>query len=358
MSHKEIFLLDELFDFPAIKGITEDFILNNPGNIPVYGGKKTETPIGYVRDNLPQVKYFENCLAWNREGSVGYVFYHKHKFTTNDHHRPMILKEEYRDAINLEYIRIVIEKELLNLGLSWSKTASKEKLKELEIEIFIDLEKQNEIANKYKKFQKIKKKIEEYSEKLKNISVKILNNCKMITINLSDVTLFSLFIGKRILKQDLIKNNNKKLLVPIYSANVFKPFGYTNNTFIDDFSTPSLIWGIDGIFDWNYIPKNQPFYPTDHCGVLKVKNSNINPEYLLYALRSNKDDYGFNRTFRASLANIKEYVTVEIPIKENGEFDIDKQNEIVEKYKKIENLRIKTLKMLEELKYIEIDIES
>ena len=82
--------ISKLFELPTIKGITKKFIKLHEGNIPVYGGKMKEEPIGYIEDSLKGVKYFENCLAWNREGSVGFVFWHKHKFTTNDHHRPLI----------------------------------------------------------------------------------------------------------------------------------------------------------------------------------------------------------------------------------------------------------------------------
>ncbi|KJV91574.1 type I restriction modification DNA specificity domain protein [Rickettsia bellii str. RML Mogi] len=120
--------------------------------------------------------YFENCLAWNREGSVGYVFYHKNKFTTNDHHRPMIIKEEYIQILDIEYMRYAIEKVLLSQGFKWSKTASKEKVANLSVSIPItstgkfDIEKQKEIIATHKKIEEIKnstfdelRKIQEYS---------------------------------------------------------------------------------------------------------------------------------------------------------------------------------------------------
>ncbi|HJD66794.1 MAG TPA: restriction endonuclease subunit S [Rickettsia endosymbiont of Bembidion nr. Transversale] len=168
--------IDDIFDLPSIKGITKSFINANKGTVPVYGGKKDEKPIGYIKDNLPNVAYFENCLAWNREGSVGYVFYHKNKFTTNDHHRPMIIKEEYIQILDIEYMRYAIEKVLLSQGFKWSKTASKEKVANLSVSIPItstgkfDIEKQQEIIATHKKIEEIKnstfdelKKIQEYS---------------------------------------------------------------------------------------------------------------------------------------------------------------------------------------------------
>lgn len=158
-------LISEIFELPPIKGITKSFIDKNKGEVPVYGGKIEETPIGFVADEIEGVKYFENCLAWNREGSVGYVFYHKHKFTTNDHHRPLILKLDFYELINIDYARYAIEDTLLNQGFKWSKTASKEKVAKLTFKVPVtiagelDIEKQNEIALKLKKVDLIKNKI-------------------------------------------------------------------------------------------------------------------------------------------------------------------------------------------------------
>lgn len=150
--------LNKLFYFPAIKGLTEKFMRNNTGNIPVYGGRQTETPVGMIADNLPGVKYFQNCLAWNREGSVGYVFFHNHKFTTNDHHRPMILKDEYIGKIDLHYIQHTLQQMILSSdAFEWSKTASKEKIKKISINIPVDANGEFDIKMQKKIFLKLKR---------------------------------------------------------------------------------------------------------------------------------------------------------------------------------------------------------
>lgn len=166
--------LSKLFDFPEIKGLTEKFIRSNAGNIPVYGGRQTETPVGMVADNLLGVRYFENCLAWNREGSVGYVFLHNHKFTTNDHHRPMILKGEYVGKIDLNYIQHTLQQIILSSdAFEWSKTASKEKIKKILINIPVDangefdFKMQEKIYLRLKKYDTIK---ENLSKKIESIN--------------------------------------------------------------------------------------------------------------------------------------------------------------------------------------------
>jgi type I restriction-modification system DNA methylase subunit len=156
------FPIGGIFELPSIKGLTKSFIQSNTGSIPVYGGRQEEEPIGCIKDNIVGVKYFENCLAWNREGSVGYVFWHKHKFTTNDHHRPLIVKDIFKDKIDLDFMRFTVQDVLLSQGFRWSKTASKEKVDKLTINLpvnsagDIDLATQKIIADKYRKIEEIK----------------------------------------------------------------------------------------------------------------------------------------------------------------------------------------------------------
>jgi len=173
------FLINSIFYFFLIKGLTKTFIKKNLGNIPVYGGSQNETPLGFVADNLKEVKYFKNCLGWNREGSVGYVFWHKHKFTTNDHHRPLIVKKEYNQKLDLDYLRKTVEGVLMSQGFKWSKTASKEKVEKLSIKIPInskgefDIESQKKIAEKYKIIEEIKLAISTELEKIENAQIEL-----------------------------------------------------------------------------------------------------------------------------------------------------------------------------------------
>ena len=53
---------------------------------------------------------------------------------------------------------------------------------------------------------------------------------------------------------------------------------------IEDFTHPSLLWGIDGNFDLQYVPSGQAFATTDHCGTVQILEPSIIPEYLLYAI--------------------------------------------------------------------------
>lgn len=119
-------------------------------------------------------------------------------------------------------------------------------------------------------------------------------------------------IGRRVLNSEVSDNYN----IPVYSANVFEPFGMIDKLLIQDFSMPSILWGIDGDWMVNTIEANQPFYPTDHCGVLRIKSDDILPKYMAWLLEKEGKRVGFSRTYRASIDRIESLTVQVAPIEE------------------------------------------
>lgn len=187
-------------------------------------------------------------------------------------------------------------------------------------------------------------------------SSKIKKKDKKLTksVSLSNTDLFNLFIGKRLLKRDLININGE---IPIYSANVFKPISFHYESNINDFNNDFVIWGIDGDFDFNSIRKGHKFVTTDHCGAIRIKDKNLLPEFLISQLYSVKHRYGFDRALRASLKNMKT-IKIDIPILKNGSWDLSTQQKIVEKFISINNIRTKIKEQQEELIKLEIEIDK
>lgn len=148
---------------------------------------------------------------------------------------------------------------------------------------------------------------------------------------------FIVSIGQRVLNKELVENGK----VPVYSANVLEPFGYVDELLITDFSIDSVLWGIDG--DWlvNFMPKNNQFYPTDHCGVLRCKTEEVNPRYLAHVLEIEGKKMGFSRTYRASIDRIQS-ISFYVP-------DIAIQNEVVAKVQDIETKIAEAKLQLEKL---------
>ena len=127
--------------------------------------------------------------------------------------------------------------------------------------------------------------------------------------------------------------------IPVFSANVKEPFGYTDKLLFEDFSKDSVLWGIDGDWMVNYYEKNQPFYPTDHCGVLRVLTDKVHPRYMARVLEIKGREMRFSRSYRASTERIKSIVFT-VP-------DIEIQNEKMSQIIALEKeIRIATEKLM------------
>lgn len=169
------------------------------------------------------------------------------------------------------------------------------------------------------KEQQLETEIEKKQSDIEQMYSKLSGTAKN-SIRLSDKEIFSLAIGKRVLNKELTRTGK----IPVYSANVFKPFGHLDKLLIKDFSKKSVLWGIDGDWMVNTIDKDIPFYPTDHCGILRLKdNSKLLENYVAYALRQQGFEYGFSRSKRASIDRIE---TIKIPVP-----DIEEQKRIIAK---------------------------
>jgi len=167
-------------------------------------------------------------------------------------------------------------------------------------------------------YNRIRMRIDEYRAKIEQL----FNEMEVIigmVYAMSDTRLFSISIGKRVVETQLVPDGE----ILVYSANVLEPFGYINERLLTDFSTPSVLWGIDGDWMVNYIPENVEFYPTDHCGVLRVKTDEVHPRCLAWVLEQEGKRRGFSRSLRASIDRIKR-LTVKLP-------HIEKQKEIAER---------------------------
>ncbi|MCX7547774.1 N-6 DNA methylase [Xanthomarina sp. F1114] len=154
------------------------------------------------------------------------------------------------------------------------------------------------------------------------------------TLGLNDDEVFEVAIGKRVLKNEINKEGKG---IPVYSANVHQPFGYIEKELLKDFDTPSILWGIDGDWMTNYIPAKQPFYPTDHSGVLRIKNDKVHPKYMVWALLKEGERVRFSRSNRASMDSIKG-LSISVPTKQVQEklvAQVEKHEAKIQKAKKV-----------------------
>lgn len=173
-----------------------------------------------------------------------------------------------------------------------------------------------------------------------------------LKLSLDDRRYVEIFIGDRVLREDIF---NSKGNIPVFSANVYKPFGYLTKSNIADFAHNYLLWGIDGKFEFNIMRKGIKFATTDHCGAIRILNDKILPEYLSHELVLKSRILGYDRTLRPSLTLMGK-VTVNIPTTADGEFDVKKQEAIAKKYRKITLMKEKIGQTLEKIDEISVEI--
>ena len=209
---------------------------------------------------------------------------------------------------------------------------------------------QKEIINECsiidKEYESTRISIETYRKKIEDLFDKLdVANRGGYRLSLSDTDKFETSIGKRILNKQLVADGS----VPVYSANVIEPFGYIDELLITDFSVPSVLWGIDGDWMTNYMPENIEFYPTDHCGVLRCKTSEINPRYMAHLLDVEGAKMGFSRAYRASIDRVQG-ITFSVPERSVQDKTIEKiieiEKQIREAEKKLDALNGKTAEIV------------
>jgi type I restriction enzyme M protein len=199
-----------------------------------------------------------------------------------------------------------------------------------------------EIEALEKKVLSFQKKINIYKEDIEVFLQSLLDKATK-SVRLSDTDIFEIKIGSRVLKSE-VSNQGR---YPVYSANVFKSFGFIDKELLTDFSVSSVVWGIDGDWMVNVIPTNKPFYPTDHCGYLRIKKPIVKAKYVAFCLRKEGQKIGFSRTKRASIDRIQgiKILLPKIEMQEKVIIAIEKLEKKIEGLEReiAENVKLKEL---------------
>lgn len=370
--------LKEIIDFS--KSITNGSIFTktlinkNKGIIPVYGASKDELEVGYgyVKDNLiitdksnrkVAVRYFENCLTWNIDGSVA-VFYRKGRFSLSEKVIPLIVYDNLKHMIDNDYLRYAIlkAKEIRDFG--FSNKAGKAKLANIMINIPVnnngeyDIKVQKKFANIYQRIENRKKKLRERQKLLERMNIQVLNDVSYTYTKITDLFTPELGDGKYTKEECL----NKKGIYPVYSGNTIEAFEYINEYTYDG---EYLTWSKDGLAGY-IMYHNEKFSITNHRGILKLNKdiNNIDLNYLKIVL---EPIFRRNIKGRLGIEGKNEYTTlsknmikginepIPIPIKANGQYDIDKQREIANKVKKVNAIKDNIIMEIQKINILDVD---
>lgn len=348
--------LEQIIDFELSKtnnsAFTKAFINSNKGEVPVYGASliKEEVGYGFVADNLKGVKYFDDCLTWNIDGSTA-VFYRKGHFSLSEKVIPLFPFKHISPFIDLEYLRFAI---IFSPGFNsfdFSRKAGKGKLKKLQVLIpinddgFYDFEEQQRLAGIYSEIenqkQKLLNRIYDIQELLIHIDkeegVKYVDEPlnKIVTHNNGNASYTKTWCQKH------------KGQYPIYSANNIEPIAYINSF---DYDGEYITYSKNGCAGYITIINNRFSINGDRC-VMSINDEyigKINIWYLKYYLepifRKNKKGrlgaFGKNEFTKLNSSMIKNLdIKVPIPLDTNGLYDLEKQREIAERYKQIEEIK-------------------
>lgn len=351
--------LDNLFNFSIPSNgswFTKSFINKNKGNIPVYGATKIpdEVSYGYIIDNLSNVKYFENCLTYNIDGTAGYIFYRRGRFSLSEKVKPLILNEEFKGKVDLNYLKYVLEP-LFRRKVKGRKGENGKNeytklyapmIQNLEIEIPInkngdfDLKKQQDIANKYLYVARMKEILAERKNLIKEIKIDIEDNEKIGILKkfqLRDI--FSSKNGNSNYTKAYCKNNPGEY--EVFTGTTIGNFGFINTY---EYEEDQLTFTTDGEHAGTLAILSGRYNIGGHRAILVPIKSNVNLEYFKYIL----ENILYRKYKKSDVPSVRwnniKNENVLVPINEAGELDINIQKIISDKYRMIDGIKSEIIK--------------
>lgn len=257
------------------------------GKYPVFSGKTINKGLVGFTDSY---KYDGKFLTWTTYGiKAGTVFYRDCRFSIGRNCAGLKLKDEYKGEINLKYIKILLQKKVIQeMG---SKDCRGNASVELVINIDLDLpnkdvqDKVVMLAEKefkeYEKKNKRKLKINKIKELFGKLNIK-----KTPIVFCSH---FSVILGKQFSEKEAYRLIGK---IPVYTASIYKPSYFVKDNIKEKVKVkgPCLIWGRKGnAGKLNLIENDKEFYITDVSGIITPKKEfekMYNVKFLKYYLEA------------------------------------------------------------------------
>lgn len=332
----------------------EDIYYNNKnGGIPVYSSNtKNNGMIGEV-DNAfylkTNAKGGKNEITWTTDGNAGNFILRHNDFLFTNVCGKIKIKGIWKNKILEQWLVIYLNVESKKYLISKGGNAKlmKEQVDNIKINI-PSIEEQEHIINQFNLKNNLLKKVE---NAIKRLSIQTEKKISLNTKKFLVKDVFEITSGIRITQFDIYKNTGTFPIVTSQTRNNgiawygdknwLKTINKNGKSVIIDRNC--LTWTKDGA-KWKcgtIFYRDYEFYPNDHCGVLIPKvqlNMNwfkIYAQHIFYQNVVAKDSQGM--LYEEQMANIE----VEIPVKENGEIDIEIQNEIYAEYKRLSDIKEK-----------------
>lgn len=342
--------------------LTKNFVDNNKWIYPVYSWNTINWFFWNINSYSFNINSFVNKFAllittvWARAWKTHIL--NDEYFSLSQNCGMLFIKDDKNKFFN-DFLYVVIKKDIEILASKlWNyKSILKNDILNLIIKIPInenwelDLEKQKEIASKYEKIEKIKERIRIIKEDLECKQIIFNKNLNLKTVNIFDVLISP--PTNSWLKKEHVSIDKKDWFLPVYSASKYENaiFGWLNeNTNWKKYENV-LTWNKDGS-SWVVFYRKNKFIPYEKVKILEIKDdykNNLDYNFLRKIIENKLLSFWYSFWVKCSMENVLK-TEIDIPIKENWEFDLEKQKEIALKYEKIEKIQ-KTL--IEELEYLE-----
>lgn len=173
-----------------------------------------------------------------------------------------------------------------------------------------------------------------------NLSGKEKNKYKTKSIPITD--LLDPFKGNSKYTKKYIHDHKGEF--PVYSSQTSN-LGEIGRIDTYDYEEECFTWTTDGTYVGTVFYRNGKFSITTHCGIMRLKNeykTKLSFEYLRFILNQTLPKFmlGESTNKRIGVERMGE-ISIDIPIDNKGGFDLKKQQEIADKYKKIEQFQDK-----------------
>ena len=362
--------ISELFNIERGKGTyTKSYCNKHRGQYPVYSGN-TFTEFAFINS----YDYDGEYLSWAIDGLAGYIMHTNSKFSATNHRGVLIPKVE---NLNLNYIKIVAEP-IFRANIKGRKGENGENeytalppfmVVDLEIPMPIDKKgnldekTQNDIVEKYTFIKEIKENVLKYKKEIAELEIEIDDNtCNYMEVLITNKKYFDLNRGKRITKKEIDKNKGN---IPVYSSSKKEDsvLGYIDEQYLLKNNLilcqkPSILFNLDGSVGYCFLRKNKKYSYIDVVASLLPKDKKINMDYTLYKLREAITKTGANYQTKLYFNKINNYqISIRYPVDENGDISIKKQNEIADKFKKVEFIKNNISMELEKILNANISFE-
>lgn len=357
--------IKDVFYVKTGQRIIEEDVYNHKGEFPCVTSQTSNSGITwYADEKWLKEKHGEaiieeqNCITWTKDGAkCGTMFYRDYPFYPNDHCGVLVLREPFKNELNLKWFIHAYEDIIKNYVTQQGSQGMLYNSEMAEIEInypFRDKSNvQDEIVKKCEKIDSVKNSLRRKMDQLSDLLGYELKIDEFKEYTVEQIALLNK--GSNKISEEMIYRNYDKNGVPIYSSATenLGLMGKVSKECYENFEKKGLAneltWTTNG-YAGKVFYRQENYLYSEKCGrvvIRKEYKDKINPIYLMYILNQITYKYKTSESNNGKLdiihmSNIK----VPLPIDDEGNIDINKQESIVKIYQKIELMSNKLEKMI------------